>query len=426
MRYRDLFREREFAALYVADVLSMSGSYIAKVAVAALVYARTGSTADTAIAFAIGFAPYLFGPWLSSLADLFPRRRLLVACDLARAAAVGGVVIPGMPIWAIVVLLFLESAFRVPWGAARLALLADVLPGSRFSAGNALVGSTRQALQVAGFAVGGVVVALLGARQSLIIDMASFVASALILWRAVRWRPAAWRAAAAPDEERVRTRPTTWASTMLGIRTVTGSPLMRHRMFLLGFGPALAVISEGLAVPFADELSGGVRLAGLIMAAPPLGTVLGLWYVGRLDLPVQQRLVNPFVVMTSVSVVLVGLVGTDRVRAALGATASATAVVVLLVVVGVSLCYLNAIQSEIAAEVPQELRGRVFGIANAVLQVFQGIAIAIGGILASSTSVAPALMAIAIVGTVVLVVFLGLAGRRTASDSPRLDSALNH
>src|SRR5215510_11455787 len=98
MRYRNLFVEREFTALYVADILSMSGSYIAKIAVAALVYERTGSVVDTAIAFAIGFAPYLFTPWLAALADLFPRRTLLITFDLARAVAVGAIVIPGLPV----------------------------------------------------------------------------------------------------------------------------------------------------------------------------------------------------------------------------------------------------------------------------------------------------------------------------------------
>ena len=52
VRYRDLFRDREFAGMWLADVLSMAGSYLARLAVAALVYHRTASPGLTAVAFA--------------------------------------------------------------------------------------------------------------------------------------------------------------------------------------------------------------------------------------------------------------------------------------------------------------------------------------------------------------------------------------
>jgi MFS family permease len=425
LRYRDLFTEREFTALYAADVFSMSGSYIAKVAVAALVYQQTHSVPYTAIAFAIGFAPYLFTPWLAALADLFPRRRLLIVFDLARAAVVAAIVLPGVPVWAIVALLFLEALFRVPWGAARLALLADVLTEARFPAGNALVTSTRQALQVAGFAVGGFAVALVGPRQSVLLDAATFVLSALIIAGSVGRRPAAWeragrsRAHATQSQQR---RPSTWVSTVEGIRVVAESPQMRRLMLLLGFGPALAVISEGLAVPFADELGGDVNLAGLIMAAPPLGMVIGLWLFGRLDPATQRRLVIPLVLSTGLAVSMVGVAGLNLLMDGIGSAADATLIVCLLFVVGLSLCYLNAVQSEIAAEVPSEFRGRVFGIGNAVLQLSQGLAIVLGGLVAAHTDVAPALIVIALVGTLGLAAVLGVTwgtGRREASVSAR-------
>lgn len=68
MRYRQLFAHREFRALFAADVLSIAGTYLARVAVASLVFQRTGSAALTALTFAISYLPFVFSPWLARVA----------------------------------------------------------------------------------------------------------------------------------------------------------------------------------------------------------------------------------------------------------------------------------------------------------------------------------------------------------------------
>jgi hypothetical protein len=144
MRYRELFAERDFTALLVADVLSIVGSYLSRLAVSALVFARTDSVALTAVSFAVSYAPYLFSPWLSTYADRFAGRPILIACDLARAVLTLVVVLPGLPMPVLLTTLFVVSACRIPFGAARLALLAQILTPRAFPAGNALVSSARQ------------------------------------------------------------------------------------------------------------------------------------------------------------------------------------------------------------------------------------------------------------------------------------------
>ena len=147
VRYRDLFRDREFSGMWLADVLSMAGSYLARLAVASLVYARTNSPGLTAVAFAISFAPYLFSPVLATIADRFPRKQLLVFTDVLRFGLVLLLIIPGMPLALLLVVLFSIEVFQIPFGAARLATLADILEDERFPAGNAFVAGTRQAVQ---------------------------------------------------------------------------------------------------------------------------------------------------------------------------------------------------------------------------------------------------------------------------------------
>jgi hypothetical protein len=77
--YREVFAIGEFRALWSAQVLSFAGDQFAQVAIAVLVYGRTHSPFLTALAYALTYLPPIAGgPLLSGLADLFPRRRVMI------------------------------------------------------------------------------------------------------------------------------------------------------------------------------------------------------------------------------------------------------------------------------------------------------------------------------------------------------------
>jgi len=68
-------------------------------AIAILVYGRTHSPFLTALAYALTYLPPIAGgPLLSGLADLFPRRRVMIICDLFRVGTVGLMAIPACPL----------------------------------------------------------------------------------------------------------------------------------------------------------------------------------------------------------------------------------------------------------------------------------------------------------------------------------------
>lgn len=382
VRYRDLFRDAEFSGMYVADVLTMTGTYLSRLAVAVLVYGRTNSVGLTALSFAMSFAPYIFAPWLSTLADRLPRKHLLVATDVLRAVLVLVLVIPGVPLALLLAVVFSLELLQIPFGAARLATLADILPEARFPAGNALVQSTRQAVQVSGFIIGGAVVAATSPQTALLIDSVTYAVSAVLIMIFVRHRALPWSS----DNP----APRVWRGALEGVRFVTRTPGMLYLFMLLALGPGLIVIAEGLAVPFADELGGGTKLAGLIMATAPIGNVVGFAIAGKLSYDTQQRLVYPLATAAGAGVAVAGLVG--------ALTASAAAVVLILTLSGVTLAYLNAIQSKVAAVVPREARGRVFGLGNAVMMLSQGCAVALAGWMAEAGSIGFVLFALGLVG----------------------------
>src|SRR2546423_11376775 len=90
---------REFRALWAAELFSVLGDQLARVALALLVYQRTSSAALTALTYALTFAPaVLGGALLSGLADRYPRRLVLVTTDLIRAALAGALALPRPPL----------------------------------------------------------------------------------------------------------------------------------------------------------------------------------------------------------------------------------------------------------------------------------------------------------------------------------------
>lgn len=395
VRYRELFRDAEFSGMYIADVLTMTGTYLSRLAVAVLVYSRTESVSLTALTFVVSFAPYIFAPWLSTFADRLPRKHLLVSTDVLRALLVVILLIPGVPLLLLLAVVFTLELLQIPFGAARLATLSDVLPDDRFPVGNALVASTRQALQVGGFIVGAAVVAATSPQTALAIDSATYAVSALLIMIFVRHRPLPW----GPDNP----APRVWEGALEGVRFVLHTPGMPHLFMLLALGPGLIVIAEGLAVPFADQLGGGTRMAGLIMATAPIGNVVGFAIAGKLSLATQKRLVYPLATTAGLTVSLAGLAG--------AVTGSAVLVIVVLTISGATLAYLNAIQSEVASVLPREARGRVFGLGNAVMQLSQGVAVGTAGLMAEAGSIGRVLAVLGAVG-MVLVWLIAVAGRR--------------
>src|SRR5436305_1746028 len=81
-----------------------------------LVYDRTESPLVTATVYAMSFLPWVAGgPVLAGLADRYPRRTVMVICDVGRALLVGLMLLPGMPILALCVLLFCAELLASPF-----------------------------------------------------------------------------------------------------------------------------------------------------------------------------------------------------------------------------------------------------------------------------------------------------------------------
>ena len=150
--YREVMAIGEFRAIWSAHTISAIGTNLLNIATSILVYQITGSPLAAGFTIALGFLPPLIaGPLLSGLADLFPRRQVMVVCDLVRAVLIMAIGIPGLPLWAVWTLLFCSVLPSLPFAAARAAMMAEIIQGERYVASTAIIQLTNQVGMLVGF-----------------------------------------------------------------------------------------------------------------------------------------------------------------------------------------------------------------------------------------------------------------------------------
>jgi MFS family permease len=357
--YREVFAVAEFRALWLAQLLSVAGDQLAKVALTVLVYDRTRSPLLAAVTFAVSFVPaFLGGLTLSGLADRLPRRTVMIACDVIRGVLVLAMAVPGMPLAVSVALLFVVSMLVAPFNSARAAVYPDVLAGDRYVIGTAVTLTTYQLAQVVGFAVGGAIVGLFGARPALLVDAATFAVSALLVQSRVQRRPAT-------RNDGVRAAPL--ADMVAGLRLVFTRANLRTLM-LFGWVAAFYNVPEGVAAPFARQLHAGAVGVGLLLAAGPAGYTLGAAAFGRFVPPRQRpRLMAPLAAACCLILVLIAV------------QPGLPVALLILAASGTCSCFQVAANSEFVLATPPGQRSQAFGLAIGGMSLGQGVAMIAAG-----------------------------------------------
>jgi len=382
--YRDVLTVREYRHLFAANVLSQLGDQLSKVALSLLVFQETGSPLLTAMTYAISFLPWVLGgPVLSAYADRFPRRTVMVTCDLARAALIGLLAIPGLPAGSLIAVLFLAAMLAPPFRSARAAALPDVLAGDRYVVANGLDGIVRQLMQVVGFLVGGAVVAALSPRGGLVVDAVTFALSAAIVWIGMRRRPAPPR-----DGPLV----SIWRDTLDGARLVFSDRALRGYVLLFWVSASFTYAPEGLAAPYARALGAGPTAVGIFLAAAPIGVIAGSLVLSRLCRPATRvLLLVPFALLSSVALVPVLLVH------------SMALTVVLLAVAGFGSSFAIVLNAMFVRAVPPAYRARAIGVAVAGAYTAQGIATIVAGGLAERLALPTVVGLSGVAGTICVI-----------------------
>ena len=376
-----VLRQRNFALVWFAGLISLTGDWFLIVARPLVVYQLTGSVAATALAAASRLLPQLFlGSVAGVFVDRWDRRRTMLACNILLGCSLLPLVLVRSADW--LWLLYLQtivqsilSQFLRPAENAllpRLVAEADLVPA------NALNGLNNNLARLVGPPLGGLAVATWGLTGATLIDALSFFVAAGMLalvqidGRVVR----AATADATHDHLPARAWTKMWRDLATGLALVRQNRLIAV-IFLFW---AVSGIGEGLFsslfAPFVTTiLEGGSVAFGTIVAAQAVGGLVGsaaIGYIGKRISPgkllgygalglgaidlctINAHRVAPGLLLPIIFMVLVGIPGS-----------------------GIDVGSTTLIQTTVA----DEYRGRIFGAISAMGALFMLVGTALAGTL---------------------------------------------
>jgi MFS family permease len=377
------------------------GDSFAIVALAVLVYERTGAVAPTAALFLAGkFLPALVAPFLTARVDQHSVRKTLPSIYLAEAAVFAGLALLAdghFLLGIVLVLALLDGALAVTArGVTRGAIAATLQPLKLLREGNALLNIGFAFAAVGGSALAGLVISELGLAVALWIDAASFFAIAIIL-------------AATRDLPHLSGERAPWlAHLRSGLDFARRDPRVR---LLIG-GQAVALILFTLIVPIEviyakESLETTSAGFGILLASWGAGIVVGsLVYV-----VVRDRSPAMLILLSTAAIGL----------AYLGMSVAQTLVVACLVSVigGIG----NGVQwvsvmTALQEATPSDYQARVVGLLESSLAAMPGVGYLLGGALTAIGSPRTA-YAVAGIGTLALVLVAMAMLRQMRLGRPR-------
>lgn len=381
MRGRVL-REPEFRAVLAAQGLAMLAIVCADVALAVQIHTRTGSPLLTAATFAVGFVPMGVGAvLLGGVGRDRPARDVLVACEALTALVVAGIAVPGAPIAVQLTLLGVQGLIAPVFSGTRAATLPELVGDTGYPPARSVLRLVSQNAQLLGFAAGGVALTVVAPTHALLAAAVGHAAAAVVLVAGTRRRTPTPRA----------TRPGT-------VRCVPGPVLA---MFWLPV--FFAVAPAALAVPYADSLDAGPAAAGLLLAAGPVGSMLGELLGSRLAPERRERWLRPLGVLWCAPAVGFALTPPPPVATA------------LLVLAGVGIAHLQGLDQVSLRVVPADVRREGFALVHAGQMTTQGLGFAAAGAAAEHLAPSTVIPVAGVCGVLAVIIVTGRLRRHVRS-----------
>jgi len=273
MRQQDLWHYPEFVRLWIGATISDLGSQVSFIALAltAAVYLHATPLALGFLAAARAIPPLLIGLAAGAWVDRLPRRPVLIAADLIRAALLVSVPVAAFVGWLRIEHLLIVSVLMgvvEPFPAVAVqAFLRTLIRPERILEATSKLSLSFSATLIAGPAVGGVLIQWLTAPGAIIADVVSYLLSALFMASIHA------RERIAPRPER---QPRLWDEINEGLHVVQRATLLR-----VSVGTAAwSVLFDNLAWPaylllLTRQLALSPALLGMIFGAAGPGYLVG-------------------------------------------------------------------------------------------------------------------------------------------------------
>ena len=336
----------------------------------------------------------LLGTVAGVWADRWPKRSVMVASNGLRAALVllAPFCLVQEPLWlglswgywGLVLMTFLESVLTQFFAPAEQAAIPQLVPSDQLLAANSLYQATSMAATIVGFALGDPILRLLhlGLRrigieggEFLLLPLCYGLAAVAI--SRIRWQ----------EQPRAASRSSVWQEIGEGLQVLRERPRVRGAMVQLVLLYSLLAALYVLAISLAAAIPGlGPTQFGTLLAMSGLGLAIGALAVAQLGQGLnRRRLAATGLGTIGWSLVLLGQLRGNLVL---------TLLLCGMLGVGSALLAIPA-QTTIQEQTPEDLRGKVFGLQNNLINIALSLPLVLAGAVVSRYGLLPVLWALA-------------------------------
>jgi MFS family permease len=267
-------RHRNFQLYVGGQLVSLAGTWMQNIAQGWLVYEISGSAALLGVVgFAAAIPAFLIAPWAGVVADRVDKRKLLIATQVASmllAFVLAFLTFTGLvQVWHVVVLAVVLGAVNAFDGPTRQAFVVDMVGREDLPNAIALNSMTFNSARVLGPAVGGLLLATVGAAWCFTINGLSFLAVIVSLL--------AMRIPLMPKRQDPRSP---WEQLKSGVTYSARQPDLRGLLLLALFFSTFGIAYMTVLPAFVDRMLGaGPAGFGLLTSAAGLGAVSSALFI---------------------------------------------------------------------------------------------------------------------------------------------------
>jgi DHA3 family macrolide efflux protein-like MFS transporter len=373
MSIREVLQLRPVRRLWLAQIVSVFGDFLAIFAVLSYVsfnlHASASQVTGISVSFMIPFA--LIGPIAGVFVDRWNVKRTMIASDLIRAALAIGLVFASslLQIYLILFLLSAVSAFFMP---AQTVTLRTIVPREGLLSANALVQQAFQIMRIISPALAGAMVGLFGAGSCYYVDSLTYIYSAAMIATLVIAREPV---APAKDSHPIKS---VLSDLMVGVKFIFTHATISFVIMAMAAGMfAISCFGPLIAVYVRDELQANSLVFGIVNALIGVGMIGGTLIMNRF----AQKLSKTHLALWGLLIMGVFVIVLAAFRSITAASIS-----MLGVGVGVVFVFVSA-QTLMQGQTPMELIGRVSSSVMSVLSIAQLVGLVFSGSLAQTLGI---------------------------------------
>jgi MFS family permease len=408
-----VFKNRPFLLLWLSQAATQIGGNMVIFGLTVIISKSTGSTtAVSALILTFLVPAVLFSAVAGVFVDRMDRRTVLIVTNVLRGAAFVAVFAVGDNLIGIYLLNIFISTVTVFFAPAEAAMIPKLVPRHQLLSANGIFTLTLNAAFALGFALIGPLVVKIAGAQSLIILVAVLYFIAAVFCVTLPMAPpptpkAFGRASVRETEQAVES---IFSQLREGLEYIRRHREIRWSLIYLGVAASLVGVLGVLGPAFAQTTLGLEEEDFVVVVLPlGIGIVMGILLLntyGKL-LP-RRRVIEGGLVALGFLILAMALSG--RISSFLAATQSATglpdlSLVTSLLSIVVAVAFFAGIsyafvaipaQTQLQEDLPEDVRGRVFGVLNMLVSVASFLPILVVGPIADVIGTTLVLVVVAI------------------------------